>query len=1006
VERIAVILADAPTGKAALQISSQDDVTSRLVLDNFSRTCEVHVLYTPEFENIADKIKASLETFLSSEKKIHMVACSATHAYDQDHVSPEKMKEQSGDGYICAVTRALSINPEYILCPRPIEKITREFVNASSIGKSRAQVSSLDARDTKSHSTDQKYQPKKALKKRKIAWLSPLPPEESGVADYSYDVTEHFSSEVDVTLVHPDQNSLIPDGCELISPSQFMCSYNQFDQIFYNIGNSPFHTFVYLLALKIPGIIILHDVFIGHLMNHMCEDSNTSIYNHALNDGGASALRSTTGLPEILDKMPLFQELVDVSEHIVVHSNSAKKILMKFYPGTPEQLITEMPLPRFNINAATDRSSARNQLGISKDELIISTFGFVNKYKGVDILLEALETIQKHQLINTRLFVVGAMPDQTLANQLKHKAQKISRKIHVKFFDRVTTEKYSLILSATDVAVQLRTKSHGETSAAVLDCLQAGIPTIVNAELGFSEIPDSAIYKVDRNVSPELIGRALLELKLNTKLRHQIGTGAMKHFRDSHQLKAKRVLDGMFRSNKKSLPVSAYSVASSIKTIFPSGHQSDSAKLASIISHSVATYRRPRRLCIDVSVINELDLGTGIQRVVNSVINELLKIDDRNIRVIPVTLDSPTTSSKNCCGYKIATNYLERTLNAPGILQEEFVQFSASDCLICLDLAGSRLVEAHDSGIFRHIQSLGTTVIGVIYDLLPISHPEVFPEGTKRHHERWFEVVTTFDGALCISEHVAKEAMRMLPLYSNSRSKLIPDKILSWVLGSTLPELGTEQLPSRSSVLIDKIADKPGTTFLMVGTIEPRKAYDQVLDAFELLWDEGCDLQLVIVGREGWTHLPDDQRRSIPHTIKRLKQLEKTSENFLWLSDASDEELSYAYKRADWTICASIDEGFGLPVVEAANHGCAVLARDIAVFQEIAPSCCRLIHWDSTSQLSDHIRELQPMDGALINEEIKATACLSWQQSAEAFLSAINQLQSFAPPRHISKSTL
>ena len=56
----------------------------------------------------------------------------------------------------------------------------------------------------------------------------------------------------------------------------------------------------------------------------------------------------------------------------------------------------------------------------------------------------------------------------------------------------------------------------------------------------------------------------------------------------------------------------------------------------------------------------------------------------------------------------------------------------------------------------------------------------------------------------------------------------------------------------------------------MVGTLEPRKGIAQVLSAFELLWADGVELQLVLVGKEGWRELPENQRRTIPALVKRL----------------------------------------------------------------------------------------------------------------------------------------
>ncbi|MBK6649318.1 MAG: glycosyltransferase [Betaproteobacteria bacterium] len=86
-----------------------------------------------------------------------------------------------------------------------------------------------------------------------------------------------------------------------------------------------------------------------------------------------------------------------------------------------------------------------------------------------------------------------------------------------------------------------------------------------------------------------------------------------------------------------------------------------------------------------------------------------------------------------------------------------------------------------------------------------------------------------------------------------------------WWIGFTganiLETIPTRGLHPDASRDLTNIADRP--SFLMVGTLEPRKGYLQALDAFTLLWDSGVDINLVIVGREGWTDLPDRMRRTI-----------------------------------------------------------------------------------------------------------------------------------------------
>ena len=115
-------------------------------------------------------------------------------------------------------------------------------------------------------------------------------------------------------------------------------------------------------------------------------------------------------------------------------------------------------------------------------------------------------------------------------------------------------------------------------------------------------------------------------------------------------------------------------------------------------------------------------------------------------------------------------------------------------------------------------------------------------------------------------------------------------------------------------------------SFLMVGTIEPRKGHEIVLNTFERLWGKGQDDKLCIIGRPGWNMDSFAERlRSHPEAGKRL----------LLIENASDELLLDAYQKADALIQASAGEGFGLPLIEAGDYGKPVLCSDIPVFHEI-----------------------------------------------------------------------
>ena len=128
-----------------------------------------------------------------------------------------------------------------------------------------------------------------------------------------------------------------------------------------------------------------------------------------------------------------------------------------------------------------------------------------------------------------------------------------------------------------------------------------------------------------------------------------------------------------------------------------------------------------------------------------------------------------------------------------------------------------------------------------------------------------------------------------------------------------------------ASSVIEEISGR--TTFLTVGTVEPRKGHALMLAAFEELWANGVDVNFVIVGKQGW------EMEKFSAKLQHHPELRK---RLFWLKGVNDEYLEALYDAATCLIMASEGEGFGLPLIEAARHKLPVLVRDIPVFREVA----------------------------------------------------------------------
>ena len=225
---------------------------------------------------------------------------------------------------------------------------------------------------------------------------------------------------------------------------------------------------------------------------------------------------------------------------------------------------------------------------------------------------------------------------------------------------------------------------------------------------------------------------------------------------------------------------------------------------------------------------------------------------------------------------------------------------------------------------YQKLRHQGVQVKFVVYDLLCIFLPQYFGPGVAENFAKWLDVVAESDGAFCISEAVAGDLARWMAQHAPERAARFA---IDWFhLGADIQNsVASTGLPADAGNLLATLKKSP--SFLMVGTLEPRKGHAQILDAFERLWQENRQVNLVLVGKQGWL---------VGDLVPRLKRHPELGRRLFWLEGISDEYLEALYAASSSLIAGSYGEGFGLPLIEAAQHGISFIARDIPVFREVA----------------------------------------------------------------------
>lgn len=375
------------------------------------------------------------------------------------------------------------------------------------------------------------------------------------------------------------------------------------------------------------------------------------------------------------------------------------------------------------------------------------------------------------------------------------------------------------------------------------------------------------------------------------------------------------------------------------------------------LSRSIAvawpTARKPI-VFVDVSSIIKNDLGTGIQRVIRNLIPEV-------VEALPDNYEFKLVSSDENGGpfYHVDFTQVQSTDEIRFERSSEVVEFIRSDVFLGLDLNYG--VTISHSVFFSGLQRRGVKLIALIYDLLPVQFPQFFPRevGALRLHERYLEVLSTFDLSIAISKSVQYDYVEWVQ--KNSPTRLVSQRTGHIPLGS-----GLNRIISKQKV------NEYGSYFLHVGTIEPRKNVEQILAAFELLWHQGSELRLVLVGKAGW---------NMDNFHARIRAHTEIGKKLHWLQSADDAELSNLYRNATRLIMASSGEGYGLPIVEAHSFGTRVLARKIRVFEEVCRESDSFFEGDSAESLMSAILELKHTANPVGNRPAP-----TWSSSAVALV--------------------
>jgi len=353
----------------------------------------------------------------------------------------------------------------------------------------------------------------------RIAVLTPMPPQRSGVAEYSAVMLRALASHADVVVYTDRRADFDHPGVELRPYSMEPFLDRDFDAVVSVIGNSHFHIPILEYFLEFGGACIAHDPRMDEIYNFMRGPAELAsmLSKHSLEPVRPEDIPY---LLAHLDELPsiAYDEIAPRAMPLIVHADGiARRIFDE--TGVQPVVLPFVPhrLPEQESIGPREVAAARRFLGWQDDVAHVVTFGHVDRsYKATDVLLDAIAWLRRWG-IQCHINFAGSAVDSE-QEQLLQQARKLGIEPYMSITGWLSDDLMNTYLLAADAAVQLRTYSQAPLSGALLDCIAFGVPCVTTASLVSEMRAPSYIHGVQDRFSGLLLAEALDETLTGRRL--------------------------------------------------------------------------------------------------------------------------------------------------------------------------------------------------------------------------------------------------------------------------------------------------------------------------------------------------------------------------------------------------------------------------------------------------------------------------------------------------------
>lgn len=340
-----------------------------------------------------------------------------------------------------------------------------------------------------------------------------MPPSRSGIADYSEALVEPLRRHVDLEV--------FAEGARSYEPGRF-------DIAVYQIGNNGYHAFAYEAALRHPGVVVMHEANLHHLIADITIKRGEwdAYLRECEYNGGPVALAHARRVRALetgpdYEGVPMTRRLLYAARGVVVHS--------RYMAAQMEAAGFTGPVARIPHGAwipDVDRMGWRHRLGVDETTPLIGSFGFLKPYKRIAQSLRAFRRLLR-VAPGVKMILVGEPhPELPLASMIR--SLDLFGSVRVVGF--AEPEEFTGYLAASDIVLNLRYPTVGESSGTLLRAMGLGRAVVVSEVGSFQEFPDDTCLKAPVGPGEEDVLFEYLNLLVTRRdLAHLLGEGARQY---------------------------------------------------------------------------------------------------------------------------------------------------------------------------------------------------------------------------------------------------------------------------------------------------------------------------------------------------------------------------------------------------------------------------------------------------------------------------------------------